>query len=119
MSDVRGKVVVLTGGTSGIGDAVALKLSEMGARLVLVARDSARAEATIKRLPNESAGIRYTASLADLSLIAETQRVAEEIASAEPRIDVLINNAGLISAECQVTAEGSAVAERQWEESEG
>jgi len=50
---MRGKVVVLSGGTSGIGEAAALKLAEMGARLVLVARDVARAEATIKRLQNK------------------------------------------------------------------
>jgi len=103
---MRGKVVVLTGGTSGIGEAAALKLAEMGARLVLVARDAARAEATIKRLQNQSPGIGHSAHLADLSLIAETQRVARKIAAAEPRIDVLINNAGLISAEREVTAEG-------------
>jgi NAD(P)-dependent dehydrogenase (short-subunit alcohol dehydrogenase family) len=78
----------------------------MGARLVLIARDAVRAQATIKRLQKKSPGIGHTAHLADLSLTAETQRVAHEIATAEPRIDVLINNAGLISVERQVTAEG-------------
>ena len=111
---MQGKVVVLTGGTSGIGEAAALKLARMGARLVLVARDASRAEATLKRLQKVSPGgthataqaPAHTAHLADLSLVAETQRVAREIAAAEPRIDVLINNAGLICARRQVTAEG-------------
>jgi NAD(P)-dependent dehydrogenase (short-subunit alcohol dehydrogenase family) len=106
MSGMRGKVVVLTGGTSGIGEAAAFKLAEMGARLVLVARDAMRAEATINRLQKKSPGIAHTAHFADLSLVAETQLVARKIAVAEPRIDVLINNAGLISADRQVTAEG-------------
>jgi NAD(P)-dependent dehydrogenase (short-subunit alcohol dehydrogenase family) len=103
---MQGKVVVLTGGTSGIGEAAAMKLASMGARLVLVARDTSRAEATLKRLQKSPSGAAHTAHLADLSLVAETRRVAREIAAAEPRIDVLINNAGLICAKRQVTAEG-------------
>ena len=106
MSGMQGKVVVLTGGTSGIGEAVAVKLVKMGARLVLVARDASRAGATLERLQRMSRGAEHTSHLADLSLVAETQRVAREIAAAEPHIDVLINNAGLICARRQVTAEG-------------
>lgn len=99
---MQGKVVVLTGGTSGIGEAAALKLAAMGARLVLVARDALRAGATIKRLR----GVAHTAHFADLSSVAETQCVAREIAASELRIDVLINNAGVISARRQMTTEG-------------
>jgi NAD(P)-dependent dehydrogenase (short-subunit alcohol dehydrogenase family) len=114
MSGMLGKVVVLTGGTSGIGEAAAVALAKRGARLVLVARDASRAEATLKRLQNVSPGTAresapapaHTAHLADLSLVAETRRVGRDIAAAEPRIDVLINNAGLICAQRQVTAEG-------------
>ncbi len=106
MSGMHGKVVVLTGGTSGIGEAAAVRLAKMGARLVLVAHDASRAEATLKRLQKVSPGTAHTSHLADLSLVAETQRVAREIAAAEPRIDVLINNAGLICARRQVTVEG-------------
>ncbi len=94
--------MVLTGGTSGIGEASALKLAAMGARLVLVARDPKRAESILKRLPS---GPQHTAHIADLSSLAEAKRVAQEIAAAEPRIDVLINNAGVISAERQLTAD--------------
>jgi NAD(P)-dependent dehydrogenase (short-subunit alcohol dehydrogenase family) len=97
------KVVVLTGGTSGIGEAAALQLAALGARLVLVARDPQRAEATLQRL---KPGVKHTAHIADLSRLAEIQRVAQEIAAAEPRIDVLINNAGVMSAERQLTADG-------------
>jgi NAD(P)-dependent dehydrogenase (short-subunit alcohol dehydrogenase family) len=103
MNIMQGKVVVLTGGTSGIGEASALKLAAMGARLVLVARDPQRAEAILKRLPS---GVKHTAHIADLSRLAETKRVAQEIAAAEPHIDVLINNAGVMSAERQLTADG-------------
>jgi NAD(P)-dependent dehydrogenase (short-subunit alcohol dehydrogenase family) len=100
---MQGKVVVLTGGTSGIGEAAALQLAAMGARLVLVARDPQRAETILKRLKS---GVQHTAHIAELSHLAETKRVAQEIAAAEPRIDVLINNAGVMSAERQLTADG-------------
>jgi NAD(P)-dependent dehydrogenase (short-subunit alcohol dehydrogenase family) len=107
MSGMQGMVVVLTGGTSGIGEAAALKSAKLGARLVFVARDPSRAEATLKRLRKVSpATTTHTVHLADLSLIDETRRVAREIAAVEPRIDVLINNAGLICARRQVTTEG-------------
>jgi NAD(P)-dependent dehydrogenase (short-subunit alcohol dehydrogenase family) len=105
MSGMQGKVMVLTGGTSGIGEAAALQLATMGARLVLVARDASRAEATLKRFKTVSPETEHTSHLADLSLVSETQRVGREVAAAEPRIDVLINNAGLICARRQVTAE--------------
>jgi NAD(P)-dependent dehydrogenase (short-subunit alcohol dehydrogenase family) len=100
---MQGQVVVLTGGTSGIGEATALKLAAMGARLVLVARDPQRAKATIERL---KPGVSHTVHIADLSLLAETRRVAQEIAAAEPRVDILINNAGVMSAHRQRTADG-------------
>ena len=99
---MQGKVVVLTGGTSGIGEAAALNLAAMGARLVLVARDSLRAAATRQSLR----GFAHSTYFADLSSVSETERVAREIAAAEPHIDVLINNAGVISAQRQLTAEG-------------
>jgi NAD(P)-dependent dehydrogenase (short-subunit alcohol dehydrogenase family) len=89
---MQGKTVVITGGTSGIGEVAALRLAEKGARIVLVARDKARANATLVKL----AGSQHTAHFADLSSIADMKRVASEIAAAEPKIDVLINNAGAV-----------------------
>ncbi len=103
---MHGKVVVMTGGTSGIGEVAAERLAGLGARLVLVARDRARGEATLARLRAQGPGVGHVARYADLSLIADTKRVAAEIAAAEPRIDVLINNAGAMFGRRQVTADG-------------
>jgi len=103
---MHGKVVVMTGGTSGIGEVAAERLAGLGARLVLVARDRARGEATLARLRARGPGVAHVAHYADLSLIADTKRVAAEIAAAEPRIDVLINNAGAMFGRRQVTADG-------------
>lgn len=103
---MKGKVVVITGGTSGIGAVAAEKLAGMGARIVLVARDKNRGEATLAKLQRAGPGVAHTVHYADLSKIAAMKQLAAEIVAAEPRIDVLINNAGAIFYDRQVTSEG-------------
>jgi NAD(P)-dependent dehydrogenase (short-subunit alcohol dehydrogenase family) len=91
---MQGKVVVITGATSGIGEVAAQRLAGMAARIVLVARDKTRGEATLARLRSGDTGVSHSIHYGDLSRISEVKRLAVEIAAAEPRIDVLINNAG-------------------------
>lgn len=100
---MHGKVVVITGATSGIGEVAARRLAGMGARIVLVARDKTRGEAVLSRLRNDASGISHSVHYGDLSSISEMKRLAAEIAAAEPRIDVLINNAGALFSSRQVT----------------
>jgi NAD(P)-dependent dehydrogenase (short-subunit alcohol dehydrogenase family) len=90
------KTVVITGGTSGIGHAAALDLARQGARIVLVARDPERAEATLKQLRRISPEAGHALHLGDLSRLSDMKRVGAAIATAEPRIDVLVNNAGAL-----------------------
>ena len=103
---MQGKTVVITGATSGIGQVAAVRLAEMGARLVLVARDAARGEATLARLQAANPGALHQVHYGDLSSIADTKRIAQTIAAAEPRIDVLANNAGALFGSRRETAEG-------------
>ncbi len=103
---MQGKTVVITGATSGIGEVAALELGGKGARIVFIARDRNRGEATLAKLDAKAPGLSHKVHYADLSLVAEMKRVAAEIAASEPRIDVLINNAGAAFAQRQVTAEG-------------
>jgi NAD(P)-dependent dehydrogenase (short-subunit alcohol dehydrogenase family) len=103
---MQGKVVVATGATSGIGEVAAVRLAEQGARIVFIARDPVRASSTLAKLNAAGAGVEHRFHLADLSLMADTRRVAAEIAAAEPRIDVLINNAGAVFTRRIVTSEG-------------
>ena len=93
---MQGKVVVMTGATSGIGEVAARRLAEQGARIVFVARDPERADATLAKLREAGPGVAHWSHIADLSSMADTRRIAAEIAKAEPRIDVLINNAGAV-----------------------
>ena len=106
MADMLGKVVVITGATSGIGAVAAEELAAMGARIVFVARDRVRAEAELACLRQKAPNIRHTVHYADLSRIDEMKRVGGEIAAAEPRIDVLINNAGALFGQRTVTPDG-------------
>jgi len=103
---MKGKTVVITGGTSGIGEVAALELAQMGARIVLVGRDKPRAQTTLARLRERGPGLAHTVHYADLTRLAEMKRVAAQIAGAEPRIDVLINNAGAMFAARRLTEDG-------------
>lgn len=105
-SDMRGKVVVITGATSGIGQAATEKLAERGARIVQIARDRERGDAALKKLQEHGPEATHTIFYADLSRISEMKRVSAEIAASEPRIDVLINNAGAIFGARQLTEDG-------------
>jgi NAD(P)-dependent dehydrogenase (short-subunit alcohol dehydrogenase family) len=103
---MQGKVVVITGATSGIGGVAAQKLASMGARIVFVARDRNRASRTMSRLRQIAPNVDHQVFYADLSRVPDMKRVASEIAAAEPRIDVLINNAGAMFERRHVTPDG-------------
>jgi NAD(P)-dependent dehydrogenase (short-subunit alcohol dehydrogenase family) len=102
---MRGKTVVITGATSGIGEVAAVRLAEQGARIVFTARDEKRGAVTMEKLSRANGTAEHVMHLGDLSLVAEQKRVAAGI-SAEPRIDVLINNAGALFNKRIETREG-------------
>ena len=96
---MNAKIVLITGGTSGIGRVTVRELARMGAKVVVVGRDPAKLDA-IKRETGADA-IR-----ADLQLVGEVRRVAAEFRDKYARLDVLVNNAGAVFSARQVTAEG-------------
>jgi len=103
---MKGKTVVITGATSGIGQVAAETLACMGARIIQIARDRCRAQDALNRLREFAPGAAHAVFYADLARISEMKRVAAEIAAATPRIDVLINNAGAMFEHRQVTEDG-------------
>jgi NAD(P)-dependent dehydrogenase (short-subunit alcohol dehydrogenase family) len=103
---MQGKVCVITGATSGIGLVAAERLAAMGARLLLVGRDPARGETALEAIKGRAPQAAVRIVYGDLSRLSEMNRVAQEIAALEPRIDVLINNAGAMFTERRVTEDG-------------
>jgi NAD(P)-dependent dehydrogenase (short-subunit alcohol dehydrogenase family) len=101
-----GKTLVITGATSGIGAAAAQALAKQGARIVFIARDRQRGQTTLAKLRSITPKCDHQVHYADLSRVDEMKRVATDIAASEPRIDVLINNAGILANSRQVTLEG-------------
>jgi len=102
-NSMDGKTCVITGASSGIGMAAAVALARLGATVVLVCRDRGRGEAALAEV--RSAGTRARLELADLSSQQQVRDLASRLSGLD-RIDVLINNAGLILGERQVTADG-------------
>jgi len=101
-----GRVVVITGATSGIGTAAARALAGMGARVVIVARDAKRGAMTRADITGSTGNRDVEVALCDLASQREIRRLATELCDTLPRIDVLINNAGLTMAERRITEDG-------------
>ena len=100
------KIAVVTGATSGLGAWVALGLARAGYHVVIVARDVGRGAATRDWIAGQARGASTELVVADLSLVAQTRAAGAAIAAAHPRIDVLVNNAGLMTSRRHETAEG-------------
>jgi NAD(P)-dependent dehydrogenase (short-subunit alcohol dehydrogenase family) len=91
-----GKVVLITGGTSGIGRATATALAAMGAEVVVSGRSRQRGEAAVEEMRDTSGNEKISLMLADLAVQAEVRGLAEEFRKRYDRLDVLVNNAGII-----------------------
>ena len=104
-SGMGGKVALVTGGTSGIGKATAMALSAMGADVVVVGRDRGRGERAAAEIRAQTGG-RVDLALADLSSQAEVRALAEEFERRYDRLDVLVNNAGLVQSRRTETVDG-------------
>jgi NAD(P)-dependent dehydrogenase (short-subunit alcohol dehydrogenase family) len=102
---MQGKTVVVTGATSGIGQAAALELARKGADLVLLGRSADKAAATKALIEADVGRPCVRTFLADFGRLDEVRRVAAELLEL-PRIDVLLNNAGLVLTQRELTADG-------------
>src|ERR1700736_5906973 len=103
---MAGKVVLITGGTGGVGKATAIGLATMGARVGITGRDLARAEQAATDIRAASRNPAVDAFAADMSSQAEVRRLAADVLNAYPRLDVLINNVGGFWAHRHPTTDG-------------
>lgn len=101
---MTGKVVVVTGGTSGLGEAAARKLALLGARVCIVGRSLQKLSEVQKRLPPS-----VEVERCDLSSLRDIRQLATRLLERYPHIHVLINNAGVLPKERVETDEGHEV----------
>ena len=107
MSDVSDRrVMIVTGATSGIGEAAAIALARHGAHLGIVARSPRKVDATIARIRAAAPDAPVETFIGDLALMKDVRRVADEVSRRFARIDVLVNNAGIQLTEQRATSEG-------------
>jgi retinol dehydrogenase 12 len=102
---IEGKVCVVTGATSGIGLETAVQLAGLGARLLLVGRDPQRGAAALARVC-DAGGADALFIAADLAVQAEVRRLAGAIRDRSDHVDVLLNNAGVLTSHRALTADG-------------
>jgi NAD(P)-dependent dehydrogenase (short-subunit alcohol dehydrogenase family) len=106
MSKAGERVALVTGGTDGIGRAVALQLARGGDRVLFVGRSAQRGTQVRTELRKSLPGVDHVFLPADLSLLAETARMADEVARHTDRLDAAVFCAGILSTVPEWTAEG-------------
>ncbi|WP_370199664.1 oxidoreductase [Aeromicrobium sp.] len=104
--DLGGKRAVVTGVTGGLGFHTALELARAGAGLTVTARNPRKADDTLARLREELPDVDVEVLSLDLADLADVRRATEELGSRHDRIDVLVNNAGIMIPPYSTTADG-------------
>ncbi|XP_028414716.1 retinol dehydrogenase 13-like [Dendronephthya gigantea] len=93
---LEGKTVIITGSNTGIGKETALDLAQRNARVIMACRDLTKAEAALKEIVEKTGNKNIVAKHLNLASLKSVREFAEDINSNEPRLDVLMNNAGVM-----------------------
>jgi NAD(P)-dependent dehydrogenase (short-subunit alcohol dehydrogenase family) len=104
--DLSGRVAVVTGANRGLGREVTKVLAGRGARVVMACRDVAAGQAAAAELRTEGAAGPLEVRPLDLGRLASVEAFAGALTAAEPRLDLLANNAGLMAVDRGLTADG-------------
>ncbi|XP_037837446.1 dehydrogenase/reductase SDR family member 13-like isoform X2 [Kryptolebias marmoratus] len=93
---LHGKTVIVTGSNTGIGKTTAIDLAKRGARVILACRSKQRGEAALQEIKRESGSNQVVFMQLDLGSLKSVRSFAETFLKSEPRLDILINNAGVL-----------------------
>jgi NAD(P)-dependent dehydrogenase (short-subunit alcohol dehydrogenase family) len=104
--NLRGRRVLITGATSGLGLATAETLGRCGAAVILLGRDAAKTERVRDELVATTGNTQFSTVLADMGDSAAVRRAADELLAEEHRLDTVIHNAGALSRERTTNADG-------------
>jgi NAD(P)-dependent dehydrogenase (short-subunit alcohol dehydrogenase family) len=105
-ANMNGKICLVTGGTNGIGKATAQALAQMGATVVIVGRNAQKTSKVVEEIRAASGNNTVDSLLADLSSQQEVRRLANEFKSKYSRLHVLLNNAGAVFMQRQLSVDG-------------
>jgi len=105
-SSLHGRTALVTGATSGLGLATARALAHHGAHVLIAARTVERGDAAVAHIREANPDAQLTVVASDLSTLAGVRTLAQAVALAHPRLDVLVNNAGVVRAHRHETADG-------------
>jgi len=103
---MEGKVCLITGATNGIGKSTAHELARMGATVVVVGRDARKTSLVVEEIRAASGNDSVDSLLADLSSQQQVRRLANEFDSKYSHLDVLLNNAGAVFMQRQLSVDG-------------
>ncbi|MFC3748437.1 SDR family oxidoreductase [Paenibacillus sp. GCM10012306] len=103
---MKGKVVIITGANAGMGLATTVELARKGARVIMACRSQKRGEEALVAARQQSGSEEIELMLLDLSSLDSIRSFAQEFAARYSVLDVLINNAGVVSTKRQLTADG-------------
>jgi NAD(P)-dependent dehydrogenase (short-subunit alcohol dehydrogenase family) len=103
---MKNKIVLITGGTGGIGKHTAIGLAKQGAQVVVTGRDRNKGQAAVLEIAQQSQNNRVDLLVADLSSLSGIRKLAHDFSAKYPQLDVLVNNAGLLEDTRRETADG-------------
>ena len=106
MNALEGRTVVITGGNAGIGKETAIGLAAIGARVVITSRDDQRGASAVEEIRRRAGSSAVEVLPLDLASFASIRQFAADLQARVERIDVLVNNAGLILRKRELTADG-------------
>jgi len=104
--DLSGRVIVLTGATSGLGRAAAFRLAAAGATLVLVGRTQQRNVAVVEEIVSDTGNPAITHVVADMGNLNQVRSLADHVLTSHDRLDVLVHNAGALANDRRETSDG-------------